>query len=283
LVFPFQVAQQDFSGFDVLHAQGDDQFIPRRRKLPVVRTMHGSAWAEAIHNGWQLGSAKRFVVHSLFYICELAANLRADQTIAVSHDTRRYYSKIHHVIPNGVAISRFADLGEERSREPSILFVGDLDSRKRGRLLLKVFLERVRPVLPNAMLWLICPERVDCDGVLSLGSVDDDRLAALYRAAWVFCLPSSYEGFGRPYVEAMAAGAAVVATPNPGAREVLQNGKYGAIVDDEQLGDTLCTLLRSAEIRQSYASQALERAHSFSWENVAIEYERVYESVLANR
>jgi glycosyltransferase involved in cell wall biosynthesis len=81
----------------------------------------------------------------------------------------------------------------------------------------------------------------------------------------------------------MAAGAAVVATPNPGAREVLQNGKYGAIVDDEQLGDTLCTLLRSAEIRQSYASQALERAHSFSWENVAIEYERVYESVLANR
>jgi glycosyltransferase involved in cell wall biosynthesis len=104
-------------------------------------------------------------------------------------------------------------------------------------------------------------------------------LAALYRAAWVFCLPSSYEGFGRPYVEAMAAGAVVVATPNPGAREVLQDGKYGLIVQEQQLGDALSTLLRSPAMRQEYATCARERARMFAWENVAGEYEHVYEAV----
>ncbi|MER3405656.1 MAG: hypothetical protein C4289_11280, partial [Chloroflexota bacterium] len=41
---------------------------------------------------------------------------------------------------------------------------------------------------------------------------------------------SAYEGFGRPYIEAMACGTPVVATPNPGALEVLEGGRYGVIV-----------------------------------------------------
>ena len=53
-------------------------------------------------------------------------------------------------------------------------------------------------------------------GITVLGRLDDEELAREYRAAWVFCLPSSYEGFGIPYAEAMASGTPVVATPNPG-------------------------------------------------------------------
>lgn len=50
------------------------------------------------------------------------------------------------------------------------------------------------------------------DGVRVLGKVSLERLTEFYRRAWLFCLPSSYEGFGVPYIEAMASGTAVVAT-----------------------------------------------------------------------
>lgn len=224
-------------------------------------------------------SLKRFLAHSYFYLCEFAASLRADQTVAVSHDTCRYYLNVSHVIPNGVAVDRFADCGEARSLHPTILFVGDLDSRKRGRMLLDVFSNQVRPLLPDCELWLVCPERVHAPGVVCHSAVADERLAALYRLTWVFCLPSSYEGFGRPYVEAMAAGAAVVATPNPGAREVLADGLYGMIASPDQLANALHAMLSDTERRKDYVHRGRDRAQSYAWEQVAQQYEQVYESV----
>jgi glycosyltransferase involved in cell wall biosynthesis len=278
--FPFQVARQDFSGFDVIHAQGDDHLVPKRSAPPIVRTMHGSALAEAIYNGWRLRSPKRFFMHLYFYGCELIADLRADAVVVVSEDTGRYYPRLHRVIPNGVDIERFSQQRGEKSKNPAILFVGELDSRKRGRLLLQVFRENVHPHIPNAELWLVCPENVEGDGVRWLGPVDPQKLARLYREAWVFCLPSSYEGFGRPYVEAMAAGTPVVATPNPGAEEVLDHGKYGLIVPEARLGEALCALLTREEMRQDYSKRGSDRATMYSWDHVAERYEKVYEAVL---
>jgi glycosyltransferase involved in cell wall biosynthesis len=283
LTFPFQVARRDFSGFDVLHAQGDDHWIRRSKRPPLVRTMHGSALAEALHNGWRLRSPRRFLMHLYFYACELIADLRADAVVGVSEDTRRYYPRVHGVIPNGVDVERLAQAGGEKTPHPSILFVGEMDSRKRGRLLLQVFRARVRPRIPDAELRLVCPEIVEGIGVRWLGPVDTQRLAKLYAEAWVFCLPSSYEGFGRPYIEALAAGTPVVSTPNPGAEEVLENGRYGLIVSKEQLGETLCTLLSSAELRKKYSDRGLGHAKSFDWGKVAEQYEHVYENVLRKR
>jgi len=283
LTFPFQVARQDFSGFDVLHAQGDDHWIRRSKRPSLVRTMHGSALAEAFHNGWRLRSPKRFLMHLYFYGCELIADLRADVVVAISGDTSRYYPRVSRVIPNGVDIERFSQPQAEKTPYPSILFVGELDTRKRGRLLLEVFRESVRPRIPNAELHLVCPERVESDGVRWFGPVDAQKLARLYREAWVFCLPSSYEGFGRPYIEAMAAGTPVVATPNPGADEVLDKGQYGHIVSEEQLGETLCALLNRADLRQEYGKRGLERAKIYAWETVAEAYEQIYETVSRTR
>ena len=76
---------------------------------------------------------------------------------------------------------------------------------------------------------MVCPQKIEESGIHTFEHVDSEKLSELYSAAWIFCLPSSYEGFGRPYVEAMAAGTPVVATPNPGAMEVLENGRFGLI------------------------------------------------------
>jgi len=280
--FPFQVAKQDFSGFNVIHAQGDEQMISRRSP-PVVRTMHGSALAEAIHNGWRQCSPKRFFMHLYFYVAELVADLRADAVIAVSRDTSRYYPKVYGVIPNGVDLEHYSTLQGEKTTQPTILFVGELDSRKRGRLLLDSFRERVRRLLTDAELWLVCPEKVEGEGIRWLGNVNGEVLARLYREAWVFCLPSSYEGFGRPYIEAMAAGTPVVATPNAGAMEILDNGRFGLIVSEEHLGETLVKLLTDADLRERLSKSGLDRATVYSWERVAEQYEHVYENVLKRR
>ena len=113
--------------------------------------------------------------------------------------------------------------------------------------------------------------------------MDPGELARLYQQAWVFCLPSSYEGFGRPYIEAMAAGTPVVATRNPGADEVLDNGAYGLIVPDAELGEALCSLLSRADLRREYSERGFGRAKVYSWERVAEQYEVVYEGALQRR
>lgn len=283
LLFPLQIRRSDFSGVDVIHAQGDDQWIPRSKTPPVVRTMHGSALAEALHNGLRLCSPRRFLMHLYFYICELIADLRADVVVAVSRDTRRYYPRVHAIIPNGVDLEYFGRSEGEKSSQPAILFVGEMNSRKRGHFLLKVFQKNVKPRLPNVELWLVCPERMEGQGIRWFGQVDPHTLAQLYRQAWVFCMPSSYEGFGRPYIEAMAAGTPIVATTNPGSEEVLDHGRYGFVVSDEALGDTLYTLLTQENLRQEYGRRGIQRAQEYSWQKVAEQYEHLYKETILKR
>jgi glycosyltransferase involved in cell wall biosynthesis len=283
LTFPFQVARQDFSAFDLVHAQGDDQLLPHHPGRPVVRTMHGSCLVEAFHNGWQGRSVKRLLMHAWFYGCELLAVCRADAVVGVSRDTLRYYPRSFGVIPNGIDPEYFRAPDEPKSEQPSVLFVGDLDSRKRGRLLLRVFRKVVRIEVPTAELWLVCPECVCEEGVRWLGRVSLAELVRLYRRAWVFCLPSSYEGFGRPYAEALASGTPVVATRNVGAVEVLGDGAYGEIVADADLGAALCRLLRQPDLRERFSSQGRARAWDYAWDRVVEQYERLYEAVLRRR
>ncbi len=281
--FPWQVARQDFSRFDIVHAQGDDHLIPRASAPPVIRTLHGSSLAEAIHNGWRRRSPKLFLMHGCFYACELISDLRADAVVAVSRDTGRHFFRLDDVVPNGVDIERFAPRGEPKAARPTILFVGELASRKRGDLLLQAVRQWVQPQIPGVQVWVVSPDRAEGDSVEWFGTIDDEHLARLYRTAWVMCLPSSYEGFGRPYVEAMAAGTAVVATSNPGAREVLDQGRYGLLVADRDLGPALCRVLTNHDERNLYACRGLERSRAFAWDRVAERYEAIYDAALARR
>lgn len=282
LTFPLQVARVDFSGFDLIHAQGDEQLV-RHRGKPVVRTMHGSSLDEAVANGVRGLSPKHLLLHAWFYTGELAAALRAGAVVAVSHAGGRHLPRRVDVIPNGIDVGAFAPDGTPKSAAPSILFVGELDSRKRGRTLVAEFQARVRPRIPGAELWLVSPDRAEGPGVVNLGTVDDAALRDAYRRAWVLCLPSAYEGFGRPYVEAMAAGTPVVASPNPGARDVLEDGRYGVIADDHELGERLVELLQDGPRRRALAAAGITRARAYDWGIVAEAYERVYARVLKER
>jgi glycosyltransferase involved in cell wall biosynthesis len=99
----------------------------------------------------------------------------------------------------------------------------------------------------------------------------------------VLCLPSTYEGFGRPYVEAMAAGTAVVASRNPGAIDVLDGGRYGVLADDDRLPEALVDLIERDEARQALERAGLSRARQYDWSVVADAYEALYARVLSGR
>jgi phosphatidylinositol alpha-mannosyltransferase len=154
--------------------------------------------------------------------------------------------------------------------------VGSLKGRKRGNLLVELFQKEVLPELPHAVLWAVCDDQVEGAGIEWFGRVSTRLLCELYRKAWVFCLPSSYEGFGVPYIEAMASGTAVVATPNRGAVEVLQNGTCGIITGEDRLGRKLLQVLRDSRLRSFLERTGLERAQSFGWDIVCKAYESLY-------
>lgn len=261
----------DWSAFDVLHAHSSD-FLLRGGVSPPphIRTLHGSSLREAIHIR---GLVPRAAM--LYYAaCEVAATLVADTSVAVSRNTQTWLPWVRTRIPNGVDLSRFSP--GEKSSNPSILFVGTYLRRKRGRLLADLFEQEIRPKLPDAELWLVSDDAPERPGVRVFPRLPDADLQELYRQAWVFCLPSTYEGFGIPYIEAMASGTPVVATPNAGAIEVTEEGRYGVVVDDDRLSEALLGLLQSPSDRELRAEDGLRHVQQFSLTNVAESYESLY-------
>jgi len=270
-ITPLLLSGLDLCAFDVMHAHGDDHFV-LQRPIPWVRTMYGSAkreYASAVR-------LRRRVSQLALIPLEGLSSRRADIAVGISHDTRLCIPTIDDIVPCGVDLTLYRLSPRSRSTAPSILFVGTTGGRKRGDLLLREFIQRIRPTLPNAELWMVCEPQAAIDGVRWCGKVSEEELVRLYQQAWVFCLPSTYEGFGIPYIEALACGTPVVATPNPGAREILNDGRYGMLTGDDELPATLLRLLQDAEQRRKLADAGYARAQEYGWDAVAIRYEHVY-------
>jgi len=96
------------------------------------------------------------------------------------------------------------------------------------------------------------------------GWVAKEELAELYRGAAAFVLPSRYEGFGLPVLEAMASGTPVVATPDVALREVA--GDAALYAEPDGLAGAVRTALAR---REELSAAGLERAQRFSWRETA--------------
>lgn len=86
----------------------------------------------------------------------------------------------------------------------------------------------------------------DCDvaeHVRFVGRVADDQLADLYRLAELFVMPSTGEGFGIVYLEAMACGVRAIGLGSGGAVDALADGELGILAAEAELSDTMCRAL----------------------------------------
>lgn len=269
--FAWNLRRYDFTQYDVLNAHGDDWFLWGCKRPRHIHTYMGSCVAETLHAKGLTAKARM----AALAICETQSVLLADELVAISENTCRYVPRVKRVIPCGVNLSAFSP-GQEKSETPALLFVGTMHGRKRGAMLLDIFQREVRPQVPNAEFWAVCETPVEGEGVRWFGRVPEETLTDLYRRAWAFCLPSSYEGFGVPYIEAMASGTPVVATPNLGAREVTREGQDGLIAQDHELGAALVRVLTDADLRDTLCAAGLRRAQDFSWDRVCAQYEALY-------
>jgi phosphatidylinositol alpha-mannosyltransferase len=271
VLVPLALNFVDFSDLDVLHLHGDDWFFVRRT-VPTVRTFHGSSWNEARH-----ATRIRLWLRQLatFPLEILSARLSTAR-YAVGPDSLRIY-RAAGLLPCGVDI----DTRPRTERVRSVLFVGTWDGRKRGRFLWDIFIKHVRPRVPDAELWMVADACLPAAGVTWHRAPSDDELMDLYRRATVFCLPSTYEGFGIPYLEAMANGAPVVATPNTGAEALLGPTASGVIAIDSELGPTLVDLLGDRVRREDLRARGFKRAEHYAWPHVIADHELAYEAAIA--
>lgn len=196
------------------------------------------------------------------------------------------------VTPEGVSPLFFGatpladtNLGRMGIPGPFVVAVGTLEPRKNLARLLEAW-RIVQPQLDDWRLVLAGPKGWGPDlpptpGVVLTGWVGDETLPGLYAAASVFCYPSSYEGFGLPPLEAMAAGTAVIAGAYSAAPEVL--GEAALLVDPgdtEALAAALERLITDEGLRRKQQVAGRARAARFTWDNTSRATIRAYRDVI---
>lgn len=118
------------------------------------------------------------------------------------------------------------------------------------------------------------------DQVQHLGAVSSAQLRAVYEEADLFLMPSWYEGFGLPALEAMACGTPVVASTRGSLPEVV--GDAGLLVDPgdaSALAEAVVRTLTDGQLRKELRRRGLERVGTFTWERTAQQTLAVYRAV----
>ena len=123
------------------------------------------------------------------------------------------------------------------------------------------------------------------DIVTTVSGVSDEELARLYGEAEVAVVPSLYEGFSLPAIEAMSCGVAVVATTGGALPEVVgTSGETGLLVtpdDPDALAGAIRQLLDDPELRARLGAAGRERViNPFTWQVTARGTAACYDAVL---
>jgi glycosyltransferase involved in cell wall biosynthesis len=167
---------------------------------------------------------------------------------------------------------------------PFVFNVGGLDERKNSWRLLDAFAalpERIRREYQFVLTFYITTgcraEVVDyarrigiVDQLILTGEVSDEALRVLYQRCTAFIMPSLYEGFGLPLLEAMHCGAVVIAGKNSSQVEVV--GDAGLLVNACDTADIAAKILKVVEHPEEAArlkEKAVNQARQFSWERTA--------------
>jgi glycosyltransferase involved in cell wall biosynthesis len=221
---------------------------------------------------------------------------RATRILAVSEATKSELVRWLGVAPERVVVTY--DACEERFAPPApaaieafrrraglperfILFVSTLEPRKNLPTLLDAYARIAAAtdaplIIGGSKGWLYEPIFAKAealglsDRVRFVGFIDGADLPLWYAAATVFTLPSLYEGFGMPLLEAMACGTPVVTTTSSSLPEVV--GDAGLTVpptDADALGAALLRALTDVELRAEMRERGLRQARRFSWRATA--------------
>jgi len=228
---------------------------------------------------------------------------RAQKIITISESSKNDIIKAYRVKPEKVAVvypgikkieaSKTLNMEELKSKfgisNKYILFVGTLQPRKNISRLIHAFskLETDKElVIVGRKGWqfdeiLQAPEKYNVkDRVVFIHDAGDADLPSLYKNAEFFILPSLYEGFGLPVLEAMSYGAPVITSNVSSLPEA--GGDAALYVDPEDASDIaikMQKLLNNEDLRKDLIKKGHEQVKKFSWEKSAKEALAVLEGL----
>lgn len=218
--------------------------------------------------------------------------------IAVSEEARR--TVVEHLggdavlVPNGVDVDRFAAARSraEWSAPGTIAFLGRVDEARKGLEVLLAALPAIVTECPDVRLLVAGPGETDAlEGLPAdirprvhlLGRVSEQEKAELLSSVDLFVAPHiGGESFGIVLLEAMAAGSPVLASDLVAFRDVLDDGRCGALFatgDPAALARAATALLADQGRRTELAVAGSERAREYDWARVARQVVAVYETV----
>ena len=271
-------------GFDVVHlhepiAPGPCMTATLFADAPTVGTFHAAGKSAGYKvMGWALR--------------RLADRL--DHRVAVSPDAmvlaQHALGGEYELLFNGVEVERFAEGPVEPIEAPTIFFLGRHEPRKG----LEVLLEALADLPPDVRLWVggdgpqtdELQQRYATDHRIEwLGRINDEERSSRMRGCTVYCSPSVRgESFGMVLLEAMAAGAALVASDLDGHRNVASDGVdalLAPVSDAAALAKALRRVLDDDALRAELVAGGHRRAEQLSMTHLAERYEAIYRQVVA--
>lgn len=270
---------------DVVHATG--LAVPPARGARLVSTVHDLAverLPEVVPQPW------RTIYRRGLKVCLE----RSVVILAVSEATKTGLVEAHGVDADRIVVtpeapnvtpgspSNDAVLDRLALDGPYILNVGTIEPRKNQVRLVNAF-ARAMDGLPDHRLVLAGipgwgQEQVEeaigrlrvGHRVTLTGKVTNLDLASLYGKASVFALPSLYEGFGIPLVEALAFGIPSVCSTTPALTELAGDAALTVeAADIDPLAEALVKLATDTALRNRLSAAAVRRAAGYSWERTA--------------
>jgi len=278
-----------------------DHVAPAWRAWRSVVTLHDLAF---------LLSPETHTAASRAYYAATGDSVRqAERVIAVSQRTASDAIRLLGVDPARMRVVHeaaapafsprsLADLASVASRlrvdtsRPYLLFVGTLEPRKNLPLLFEVLSILRRRIDAQLLVvggrgWLDEPifaahaRSGVGDAARFLGSLDEADLAVLYSHAGVFVLPSLYEGFGLPVLEAMACGAPVVCSNAGPLPEVAGDAAVLLPPEDPNVwAQVIFQVLDDPRSADALRQKGFARASGFSWDRAAEATREVYHEAL---
>ncbi len=289
-----------FPGVDVFHAT--EHLLPRLRRIRSVFTLHDLIFHfdPDSHKPLNIAFLKTMMPRFL---------RAAEAIIAVSECSKRDAVRIYGVPPekirviyegvdprfkpNSNAHSSAAIREKYRLPERFILHVGTIEPRKNLPLMFEALTapqtRDVSLVIAGKTGWLTEPifARVNAlgvhDRVRFTGYIPDEDLPDLLSAATVLVMPSRYEGFGLPVLEAMACGTPVIAANTSSLPEVGGEAALYAPPDDPRSwADLIDRVMSDAMLHASMREKGLRQAAKFRWDIAARETAEVYSFLVRN-
>lgn len=272
------------------------KFMPR--SILKVITIHDLVWRYFPETMRPFGKIldSKIMPYSIRVADKIIASSKSTANQIIIEDSKA--SKKISVVYLGSSINKKTKKLEFKlAKENYILFVGTFEPRKNLKRLLEAYSllsnsikDKYPLILVGGSGWgneninLMIDQLKISNFVKVLGYVSNQDLEKIYSKAYLFVMPSLYEGFGLPVLEAMSFGVPVVTSKASSLPEI--TGDSAILVNPkstESIKNGILEVLNDENLRDSLSKAALEKSKFFSWSKSSSQTIKIFEKAFSER